>query len=84
LNPGGGVGRTQKQKVLKQFVIVSSRLKPSVFQIHFKHLAVAYIFEDRNIDPRLCFSRRDHNSIIPASAELLTRCLVLLSSCVSF
>jgi len=65
LNPDGGVGRTQKQKALKQFVIVGSRLKPFVFQIHFKHLAVAYIFEYRNIDPRLCFSRRDHNSIIP-------------------
>jgi len=38
LNPDGGVGRTQKQKVLKQFVIVGSRLKPFVFQIHFKRL----------------------------------------------
>ena len=56
LNPDGGVGRTQKQKALKQFVIVSSRLKPFVFQIHFKHLAVVCIFEYRNIDPRLCFS----------------------------
>ena len=66
LNPDGGVRRTQKQKALKQFVIVSSRLKPFVFQIHFKHLAVAYICEYRNIDSGLYFSRRDHNSIIPA------------------
>lgn len=66
LNPDSGVGRTQKQKALKQFVIVGSRLKPFGFQIHFKHLAIAYILEYRNIDPRLCFSRRDHNSIIPA------------------
>src|SRR5258706_14570632 len=79
LNPDGGVRWTQKQKALKQFVIVSSRLKPFVFQIHFKHLAVAYIFEYRNIDPGLCFSRRDHDSIIPASTELLyTRCLVFI------
>ena len=79
LNPDGGLGRTQKQNALKQFVIVSSRLKPSVFQSHFKHLAVAYIFEYRNIDPGLCFSRRDHNSINPASIELLyTRCLVFI------
>ena len=79
LNPDGGVGRTQKQKALKQFVIVSSRLKPFVFQIHFKHLGVAYIFEYRNIDPWLCVSRNDHNSIIPASTELLyTRCLVFI------
>ena len=79
LNTDGGVGRTQKQNALKQFVIVSSRLKPSVFQSHFKHLAVAYIFEYRNIDPGLCFSRRDHNSIIPASTErLYTRCLVFI------
>jgi hypothetical protein len=80
LNPDGGVGRTQKQKGLKQFVVVSSRLKPFVFQIHFKHLGVAYIFEYRNIDPWLCFPRRDHNSIIPAPTELLyTRCLVFYS-----
>jgi len=79
LNPDGGVGRTQKQKALKQFVIVSSRLKPFAFQIHFKHLAVAYIFEYRNINPRLCPFRRDHNSIIPASTGLLhTRCLVFV------
>ena len=79
LNSGGGVGRTQKQKVLKQFVIVGSRLKPFVFQIHFKRSAVAYIFEYRNTDPWLCFSRRGHNSIIPASSELLyTRRLVFI------
>ena len=56
LNPDGGVGRTQKQKTLKQFVIVSSRLKPFVFQIHFKQFAVACILEYRNIAPRLFFS----------------------------
>jgi len=79
LNPDGGVGRTQKQKALKQFVNVSSRLKPFAFQMYFKNLAVVYIFEYRNIDPWLCFSRKDHNSIIPVSTELLcTRCLVFI------
>jgi hypothetical protein len=79
LNPDGGVGRTQKQKALKQFVNVSSRLKPFVFQMHFKNLAVVYIFEYRHIDPWLCFSPKEHNSIIPVSTELLfTRCLVFL------
>jgi len=79
LDPDGGVGRTQEQKALKYFVNVSSRLKPFVFQIHFKHLAVVCIFEYRNIDPWLCFSRKDHNSIIPASSELLyTRRLVFI------
>jgi hypothetical protein len=63
LNPDGGVGRTQKQKVLKQFVIVGSRLKPFVFQIHFERLAVAYIFEYRNTDPWLYFFRRGHNQL---------------------
>jgi len=56
LNPDGGVGRTQKQNALKQFVIVSSRLKPSVFQSRFKHFAVACILEYRNIAPWLSFS----------------------------
>ena len=79
LDPDGGVGRTQEQKALKHFVNVSSRLKPFVFQIHFKHLSVVCIFEDRNIDPWLCFSRKVHNSIIPVSTEsLYTRCLVLI------
>jgi hypothetical protein len=77
LHPDGGVWRTQKQKTLKQFVIVGSRLKPFVFQIHFQWLAIAYILEYRDIDPWLCFSRSVHNSIIPAATELLyTRNLV--------
>jgi hypothetical protein len=79
LNPNGGVGRRQKQKALKQFVIVSSRLKPLVFQIQFKHLTAAYVLEYRNIGPGLCFSQRDHDSIIPAATEpLCTRCLVFI------
>jgi len=56
LNPGGGVGPTQKQIALKQFVIVSSRLKPSVFQSRFKRFSVACILEYRNIAPWLSFS----------------------------
>jgi hypothetical protein len=80
LDPEGGVGRTQKQKALKQFINVSSRLKPFVFQIHFKHLAVAYIFKYRNIGPGLCFSRKNHGSIFPASTgPFYTRCLVIIA-----
>ena len=56
LNPDGGVGRTQKQKILKQLVIVGSRLKSPFFQIHFQQLAIADIFEYRNIGPGLSFS----------------------------
>ena len=79
LNPDGGVGRAQKQKALKQFVIVSARLKPLAFQIRCEHLTVAYVLEYRNIGPGLCFSQRDHDSILPASAGPLgTRCLVVV------
>src|ERR1051326_346114 len=77
LNPNGGVGWTQKQKALKQFVIVGSRLNPFVFQMHFKHLAIACILEYRNIDPSLCFSRRDHNSIIFAFPWKLDRYILV-------
>jgi len=56
LNPDGSAGWTQKQKALKQFVIVSSRLKPSVFQSRFKRFSVACILEYRNIAPWLSFS----------------------------
>jgi hypothetical protein len=79
LNPDGGVGRTQKQKALKQFVIVSARLKPLVFQIRCEHLTVACVLEYRNVGPGLCFPQRGHNSIIPASTEpLCTRLLVFI------
>jgi hypothetical protein len=79
LNADGGVGRTQKQKALKQFVIVNSRLKPLVFQIRCEHLTVACVLEYRHIGPGLCFPQRDHNSIIPASTELLrSRRLVVI------
>jgi hypothetical protein len=85
LNPDGGVGRTQKQKVLKQFVIIGSRLKPFVFQIHFKRLAVAYIFEYRNTNPWLYFSRRGHNqSFLHLPTFLITGVWFLLPSWMSF
>jgi hypothetical protein len=76
LDADGGVGRTQKQKALKPFVIVSSRLKPLVFQIRCEHLTVACVLEYRNIGPGLCFPQRAHNSIVRAATESVgARCL---------
>ena len=59
LNPIGSARRAQKQKILKQLVIVSTGFDTSPLKIFFKQLAIGNIFKNRDVHPRL----RSHNFI---------------------